>query len=94
MDHNYYVYILTNRFHTVLYVGVSKDLRKRMFEHKQKLNKGFSKKYNLEKLVYYEHFTDIHLAIAREKQLKGGSRAKKLKLILENNPGWQDLPLG
>jgi putative endonuclease len=93
MPGNYYVYILTNRFHTVLYTGVTNDLIKRIQEHKLGALGGFTKKYNLHKLVYYEHFEDINFAIEREKQLKGGSRAKKLKLILSTNPGWSDLVL-
>lgn len=77
----------------MLYTGVTRDLKRRMYEHKNKLLKGFSSRYNLDKLLYYEHFTDIHDAIACEKRLKSGSRAKKVKQIIQQNPGWIDLPL-
>ena len=85
------VYILTNIHHTVLYVGVTSDLQKRMYEHKNKLYQGFSAKYNMDKLVHYELFSSIEEAITREKQLKGGSRSSKIKLIDANNPEWRDL---
>jgi len=91
MENQSFVYILTNNHHTTLYIGVTNSLIRRTFEHKEKLTKGFSKKYNLTKLVYYELFSDITLAIAREKQLKGGSRHKKLDLINKFNPDWEDL---
>jgi len=78
--HLYYVYILTNVNHTVLYTGVTNDLERRCFEHKQKKIKGFTQKYNVDKLIYYEKFDFVDLAIAREKQIKGYSRAKKLNL--------------
>ena len=90
MTKDYYVYMMTNRFHNVLYVGVTNDLRRRVEEHKFGETEGFCKKYNINKLVHYEHFDNIEFAIQREKQLKGGSRAKKLKLILEKNPGWDE----
>ena len=83
--HLYYVYILTNVNHTVLYTGVTNDLERRCFEHKQKKIKGFTQKYNVDKLIYYEKFDFVGLAIAREKQIKGYSRAKKLKLIDQFN---------
>ena len=86
-----YIYILTNVTNRVLYIGVTSDLVKRVYQHKQKLVKGFSAKYNLDKLVYYEIFEDINEAIAREKQLKGGSREKKLRLIEKQNPTLEDL---
>lgn len=86
-----YVYILTNVTNRVLYVGVTSNLVKRIYEHKQKLVKGFTYKYNLDKLVYYEVFEDINEAIEREKQIKGGSRGKKLKLIEKTNPLFEDL---
>jgi putative endonuclease len=89
---NYYVYILTNEART-LYIGVTNDLERRLYEHKNKLIEGFTKKYNLTKLVYYETTTDIRDAIAREKQLKGWLRIKKITLIEESNPGWDDLSL-
>ncbi len=86
-----YVYILTNVTNRVLYVGVTSNLVKRVYEHKQKLVKGFTAKYNLVKLVYYEVFEDIVEAIKREKQIKGGPREKKLKLIEKANPLFEDL---
>jgi len=86
-----YIYILSNHSNTVLYVGVTSDIVKRVYEHKQKLVKGFTSKYNISKLVYYECFDDVENAIAREKQIKGGSRKKKEELIESLNPGWEDL---
>ena len=89
--HEYYVYILSNKSNAVLYIGVTSDLRNRMSEHKQKIYKGFSAKYNCDKLVYYEAFQWIQDAIAREKQLKAGSRQNKLDLIIADNSSWNDL---
>ena len=89
---NYYVYIMSNEART-LYIGVTNNLERRLYEHKNKLFDGFTKKYNLTKLVYYEETDDIRDAIDREKQLKGQLRIKKIILIEENNPGWDDLPL-
>ena len=86
-----YVYIMTNPRNTVLYTGVTSDLQKRVYEHQQKLIKGFTKKYNVVKLVYYETFDSIVDAIQREKQIKAGSRKKKLALISSLNPEWRDL---
>lgn len=86
-----YIYILTNNHHTTLYVGVTSDLIQRIFAHKEKINEGFSKKYNLNKLVYYEQCPNIEQAILREKQIKGGSRQKKIDLIDNFNPNWNDL---
>ena len=86
-----YVYILTNRHNTVLYTGVTSDLKKRVWEHQQKLVEGFTKHYNVEKLVYYEAADDIASAIAREKQIKAGSRQKKIDLVNALNPQWRDL---
>jgi len=86
----YSVYILTNKSGT-LYVGVTNDLERRMFEHKNSLNEGFTKKYQINRLMYYESFNDIHEAIYREKQIKGWRRDKKIALIEEDNPTWQDL---
>ena len=91
MEKESYVYILTNYEQTTLYVGVTNNLVGRTFIHKEKFNKGFSQKYNLTRLVYYEVFSEITQAIAREKQLKGGSRQKKLDLINNFNPNWDDL---
>ena len=75
--HQYYVYILTNTHHSVLYVGVTNDLKRRYFEHQQKRVKGFTRKYNVDKLIYFEQFDSIDLAIDREKQIKGYSRGEK-----------------
>ncbi len=86
-----YVYILTNKGNRVLYTGVTNDLVRRVYEHREKLNEGFTKRYNVGKLVYYESFTDIRTAIAREKQIKAGSRRKKLELVNRFNPDWRDL---
>lgn len=91
MDKQYYIYILTNYNNTTLYIGVTSDLVNRIYQHKEKLVDGFSKRYNLNKLVYFEVFTTAYDAISREKQLKGGSRAKKIKLIESINPAWLDL---
>ena len=89
--HIYYVYILTNANNTVLYTGVTNDLERRCWEHKKKKNNGFTKKYNVDKLVYFEIFDLIDLAIAREKQIKGYSRFKKNDLIDIFNEGWNEL---
>ena len=86
-----FVYILANHTNTVLYVGVTSDLIKRIYEHKNKLCDGFTSKYNINKLVYYECIEDISSAISREKQIKGGSRKKKIELIESVNRGWKDL---
>ena len=90
----YYFYIITNKSNTVLYTGVTSDLKDRILQHKQKVYKGFTAKYECNKLVYYERFQWIDDAIAREKQLKGGSRKKKIDLIITNNPSWSDLTEG
>ena len=89
--HIYYVYILTNTNNTVLYTGITNDLSRRCFEHKQKNVKGFTQKYNINKLIYFEIFDFVDLAIAREKQIKGYSRVKKIALIDSLNSGWIDL---
>ena len=87
-----FIYILTNKNNTTLYVGVTAQLVKRVQQHKDKLNKkSFTARFNLNTLVYYEAFQMIGDAIAREKQLKGGSRAKKIQLIESINPEWEDL---
>jgi len=91
MDNQYYVYILTNKTHSVLYIGVTSDLKRRVYEHKSKLIKGFTKRYNVDKLVYYEVSEDVLSAISREKQLKDGSRLKKIHLIEGVNSEWRDL---
>ena len=87
----YYVYILTNNSHHSLYIGVTNDLERRLYEHKAELLDGFTKQYHLHKLVYYEETGDVNAAIAREKQLKGWSRQKKDALIASVNPLWEDL---
>ena len=87
----YYVYILTNRTNHVLYTGVTNDLIRRMQEHRNGSLKGFSKRYNVYKLVYYEYSEDIESAILREKQIKAGSRQDKIDLINSMNPQWDDL---
>jgi putative endonuclease len=89
--HQYFVYILTNKSNTTLYVGVSSDLHNRILEHKEKVYKGYTAKYLCDKLVYFEQFQWIDDAIAREKQLKAGSRQKKIDLIVATNPSWSDL---
>ncbi|HBG49541.1 MAG TPA: excinuclease ABC subunit C [Cyanobacteria bacterium UBA9971] len=88
---SYYVYIMTNTENGTLYTGVTNDLVRRVYEHKNKLIDGFTKKYDLTKLVYYEIYDDIETAIIREKQLKGGSRKRKLDLINKFNKQWEDL---
>ena len=87
----YCVYIMTNSRHTVLYTGVTNDLVRRVEEHKSGKGSAFAKKYNVNKLVFYESGDDINVAIAREKQIKAGSRKKKLDLINSMNPEWKDL---
>ncbi len=86
-----YVYILTNYANTVLYTGVTAALKKRVYEHKEKLVEGFSSKYNICKLVFYEVCDDISEAIAREKNIKSGSRGRKIKLVESMNSEWRDL---
>jgi putative endonuclease len=91
MDILYFVYILTNTWHTVLYVGVTSDLKVRICQHREKLLPGFTSRYNLWKLVYFEIGYDAAGAITREKQIKAGSRQKKIELINAANPDWRDL---
>jgi len=91
MDKNFFVYIMTNKNNTVLYTGVTNNLIRRVYEHKEKLIEGFTKKYNCSKLVWYEVYDDSYNAIAREKQIKAGSRKKKLDLINSFNPEWKDI---
>ena len=88
---SYYVYILTNKGNTVLYIGITNDLIRRCDEHLKKINKGFTSKYNVNKLIYYESFDYPDLAIHREKQLKGYSRKKKIDLINSRNQEWKNL---
>jgi len=90
-EKQYYVYIMTNKKNTVLYTGITNDLKRRVYEHKAKLVEGFTKRYNISKLVYYEVSRDVESAILREKQIKGGSRAKKIRLINSINLEWKDL---
>ncbi len=82
---------MTNKNNTVLYTGITNDLRRRVYEHKEEMVEGFTKKYNIRKLVCYEIFRDVNSAILREKQIKGGSRAKKIELVNSMNPEWRDL---
>ena len=91
MDKHYFVYIMTNRHNKVLYTGITNDLKRRVYEHREKLISGFTKKYNLSKLVYYEIYQDPENAILREKQIKAGSRQKKIDLINSVNGEWLDL---
>ena len=88
---NYYVYILTNETRRVLYTGVTNNLIKRVYQHKEKYVDGFTKKYGVDKLVYYELFDNIEEAIKREKQIKAGNRKRKIKMIDDFNPAWNDL---
>ena len=90
-QYNYYVYITANWNNEVVYVGVTNNLHRRMYEHKNKLVDGFTKKYNVDKLVYFEHITDVAVAIAREKQIKSWRREKKDALINSLNPDWLDI---
>jgi len=93
MTKEYYIYIMTNKRNTVLYTGVTNDLIRRVYEHKSKLVAGFTKKYNINKLVYFEMYENPSEAIAREKQIKAGSRQKKINLINSMNLEWKDLYL-
>ena len=87
----YYVYIITNYTNTVLYIGVTNNLQRRIYEHKNKLIEGFSSRYNVNKLVYFETTSDVKSAIEREKVLKKWARVKKCNLVEASNPMWQDL---
>lgn len=88
---SYFVYILTTKNNKMLYVGVTNNLQRRIWEHKQKMIPGYTEKYNLNKLVYYQEFSDVHDAIAAEKKIKGWLRIKKDNLITSFNPEWKDL---
>ena len=90
-EYSYYVYILTNETNTVFYTGFTNDIVRRIAEHKIKFNNSFSSKYNITKLVYYEHFNDVHNAIEKEKKLKKWNREWKWRLIRKMNPGVRDL---
>ena len=87
----YYTYILTNWNNKVIYIGMTNDLARRLYEHKHHVADGFTSKYNINKLVYYESTTDVKASIAREKQLKGWTRTKKNALVETMNPTWRDL---
>jgi len=91
MKKQYYIYIMTNKLNTVLYTGVTSNLKRRVYEHKSKQIEGFTMKYNVDKLVYYEVFDEINDAIERKKQIKAGTRQKKIDLIASMNPAWKDL---
>lgn len=91
MQREYYVYIATNQRNTVFYTGVTNDPERRMLEHKSKITKGFTARYNIDKLVYYQEFPTAEEAIAEEKRIKGGSRKKKKLLIESINPRYEDL---
>ena len=92
-EYNFYVYILTNWTNEVMYIGMTNNLERRLDEHKRKLVDGFTKKYNVNKLVYYEHTTDVQAALAREKEIKKWRREKKNNLVMTLNPDWKDLSL-
>lgn len=94
MTGRYYVYLLTNWNNKVIYLGVTNNLERRLYEHKNKLVKGFSEKYNVNKLVYFEETQDITAAIAREKEIKKCRREKKNQLVNRMNPNWKDLSSG
>jgi putative endonuclease len=91
MGKEYFIYIMTNKYNTVLYNGVTNNLMRRVWEHKEGFGSTFTNRYRVEKLVYYESYENINLAIEREKQIKGGSRQKKINLINGFNPNWNDL---
>lgn len=93
MDKTYYVYLLTNWNNKVMYVGVTSDLERRVYEHKNKMVEGFTEKYNVNKLVYFETTNDVMAAIEREKQIKKWRREKKNQLVIGMNPEWKDLSL-
>ena len=87
----YYIYLISNKNNTTIYTGITSDIKRRIWEHKNNITKGFSSKYNLHKLLYYEIYNDPENAIIREKQIKSGRREKKIKLIESMNPKWVDL---
>ena len=91
MTKQYYVYIMTNKHNSVLYIGFTNDLKRRVHQHKTKRARSFTKKYNVNKLVHYETCDDVKAAIAREKQLIGSLRKKEIELIESYNPEWKDL---
>ena len=91
MNKQYYVYIMTNKVNSTLYTGVTSNLKRRIYEHREGIGGGFTKKYAIKKLVYYEITNDVHSALAREKQIKAGSRKRKVDLINSINSEWIDL---
>ena len=91
MQNDFYVYIMANKYNSVIYTGVTNNLERCVYEHKSGLIERFTKKYNVHKLVYFEHYNEPKIAISREKQIKGFSRAKKNYLIEKDNPYWIDL---
>ena len=90
-ESQYCVYIMTNAHHTTLYTGVTNNLQRRVLEHRSGKGSSFTKRYNLSKLVYFECGNDVNAALSREKQIKAGSRQKKIELVNEMNPEWKDL---
>lgn len=90
---DYYVYMLTNQYHNALYIGVTNNIQRRVYEHKTGAMEGFTKRYNVHKLVYVEHCHDVNDAIKREKQLKNWRREKKNALIESVNPEWKEIPV-
>jgi len=93
VTHDYFVYILANRA-GLLYVGVTNDLKRRVYEHRQKAGAGYTRRHSIARLIYFESTLNVHAAIAREKQIKGWIRAKKVALIEAQNPSWADLSAG
>ena len=91
MDKQYYIYIMTNAKHSALYTGVTNDLKRRLWKHKEKFVEGFTRKYRVDMLIYYEVCGDVYDAISREKQIKSGSRKKKIELVNNMNREWRDL---
>jgi putative endonuclease len=94
MPKQYFTYIMTNQHNSVLYTGITHDLAGRVWQHKEGKIEGFTKRYNIDKLVYYESYADVNEAILREKQIKGWLRSKKVSLIEEDNESWEDLSQG
>ena len=90
-DYDFWVYIVTNRNHSVLYIGLTNSLSRRVWEHREEIGANFPAAYRCHKLIYYEYYSHVHQAIARESQLKKWSRAKKVELINRLNPSWLDL---
>jgi putative endonuclease len=90
----YYIYILASKRNGTLYIGITNNLERRIFEHKNKLIKGFTKKYNVNQLVYFEEYADVREALIREKRLKKWNRSWKLEIIEKANPDWEDLSKG